>query len=117
MKLTRLKNGSYKFCIDLYACTVYIFFDADTYKKVTGFDAATTYGQVSHDGSNFYVYISNGTDIETVCHESYHIASRICDWTGMLPTPDTGNEHIAYLVGYIANKIWVAWDKECYMKH
>lgn len=43
--------------------------------------------------------------ISNIAHEAYHAADHISDELGLCVSENTGNEHIAYLVGYIANAI------------
>jgi hypothetical protein len=54
----------------------------------------------------------DATDVNTLAHESFHVASRIFDYTGNLLQPETSNEHMAYLIGFIAEKIYSFWNEE-----
>lgn len=97
-----------KFRIDLYQIEVYLTkfdFEVETEvgEKPDG-DGGVYHGEGEDEGY-FMIFVENPDDYDLVAHEAYHAASRISDYLGMVATPNTSNEHIAYLVGFIAGKI------------
>lgn len=51
------------------------------------------------------VFRPNNINISSISHEAYHLADALLEDTGMEYNYNSGNEHIAYLVGYIADLI------------
>ena len=51
------------------------------------------------------VFRPNNINISNISHEAYHLADALLEDTGMEYNYNSGNEHIAYLVGYIADLI------------
>ena len=51
------------------------------------------------------VFRPNNINISSISHEAYHVADALLEDTGMEYNYNSGNEHIAYLVGYIADLI------------
>ncbi len=41
-----------------------------------------------------------------MAHEAWHVVDNLCEQTGWTIQEDTGNEHIAYMIGFVTNKIW-----------
>ena len=73
--------------------------------------AATTYQRVVKLSTNKYGILINfaskaGMTISAIAHEAFHAADDLCDELGMCNSENTGNEHIAYLVGHIADLIY-----------
>lgn len=60
------------------------------------------------DGSiNIYLERQgDAIDVSDCAHEAYHAADFIFDRCGIDYNPESGNEHMAYLVGWIVNKIF-----------
>ena len=51
------------------------------------------------------VFRPNNINISSISHEAYHVADVISEDVGLEYNYNSGNEHIAYLVGYIADLI------------
>ena len=51
------------------------------------------------------VFKPENISISNIAHEAYHIADALLEDTGMEYNYNSGNEHIAYLVGYVASLI------------
>lgn len=45
-------------------------------------------------------------DASTVAHECFHIADMILEVKGMQYKEESGNEHVAYLIGYLVDKVF-----------
>lgn len=43
--------------------------------------------------------------IKTIAHEAFHVCDMLIEDVGMRYVYNTGNEHVAYLIGYIADCI------------
>ena len=54
----------------------------------------------------FLVLILCRLNASDVIHEASHVADGVFDDCGVMLTENTGNEHIAYLIGYIAGCLW-----------
>lgn len=65
--------------------------------------------RVIHKKTQEYGYIvifrPNNINISNISHEAYHVADALLEDTGMEYNYNSGNEHIAYLVGYVASLI------------
>ena len=51
------------------------------------------------------VFKPENISISNIAHEAYHVADALLEDTGMEYNYNSGNEHIAYLVGHIAHLI------------
>ena len=51
------------------------------------------------------VFKPENISISNIAHEAYHVADALLEDTGMEYNYNSGNEHIAYLVGYVASLI------------
>ncbi len=54
----------------------------------------------------YVVTICERLNVEDVAHEAWHVVDDLCEQTGVMQAAGTGNEHIAYLIGWVADKIW-----------
>lgn len=65
--------------------------------------------RVIHKKTQEYGYIvifrPNNINISNISHEAYHLADVISEDVGLEYAFNSGNEHIAYLVGYVASLI------------
>ena len=71
---------------------------------------ATTYQRVTKLSTGKYGILINfaskaSMTMNSIAHEAFHAADSLCDELGMCNSENTGNEHIAYLVGHIADLI------------
>ena len=70
--------------------------------------AATTYQRIiklSTDKCGILINFASKADmtINAIAHEAFHAADDLCDELRIHNSENTGNEHIAYLVGHIAD--------------
>ena len=70
-------------------------------KDLSQYDAITY--QVCED---VYVYFDGKPSMDTIAHESVHIANYIIDNTGLIYT-SKDDELLAYLVGYVFSTIFI----------
>ena len=64
---------------------------------------------VMHKETGYYgflVLIYCRLNVSDVSHEAFHVADGVFDDCGVMLTENTGNEHMAYLIGYIAGCLW-----------
>ena len=54
----------------------------------------------------YIVCVIQKIGISTIAHEATHVTLLMCEDLGLQITNDTSNEHIAYLNGWISDKIW-----------
>ncbi len=54
----------------------------------------------------YMVHIATKLEVSSCAHEAFHVADFLSDDIGMYVQEKTGNEHFAYLVGWVADKIW-----------
>lgn len=60
-------------------------------------------GAARRVGSTIYIYLpheNESADIRDMAHECYHAADFVCDWVGIEYKAFSGNEQVAYLVGW-----------------
>lgn len=107
--MKKYKNGCYKIKVPLYDVSFWLAPDVDSFVNVTGDEPDKSYAAcagVAPNG-NFIVGFFEPPTINTICHESVHMAGIICDYVGI--RADWNNdEPLAYLTGYIADKIYSA---------
>ena len=103
-----MKGLIHKVRCDLYKTELRICFCKDTFSK--RHDHHGNYGGcVIPEGQVIHIYLEKyGTEIHVAdtAHEAFHAADFICDSAGMVNFEGSGNEHIAYLVGWIVSKIF-----------
>ncbi len=63
-------------------------------------------------GFLLWIYDYKDLDIKVAAHEAYHLADGIVQDTGMCYVNSTGNEHVAYLVGYYTDCICKVKNKK-----
>lgn len=105
--MTKMKGVVHKFYSDLYREYVLITFDKDKFCRMTGT------GDLSHAGGCVAIIpghplvmwldmdAEGKLDMTDCAHESFHVADFILDNKGMEYCHDTGNEHMAYLIGWV----------------
>ncbi len=54
----------------------------------------------------YIVCLLRKADCSTICHEATHVSLLMCEDIGLEVIENSDNEHIAYLNGWIADKIW-----------
>lgn len=102
-----LKGIVHKFYCDMYRQYILITFDPAKFTRMTTIDMGPDLagGCVCQmDNSPLIMWLDmtedGKLDMTDCAHESFHIADLMLDMVGMEYTHDTGNEHIAYLIGW-----------------
>lgn len=81
-------------------------YKTDEYQFAYGF----TFKDKGIKGWMHFLFINGSEEykidlINTLAHETYHLISKISEHHGLEQTEGGDNEHIAYLTGYLYNKI------------
>lgn len=115
MKLNSLVHKHY---LDMYKTELRICFDKDTMQRKCGDDLSECEGYTwwPHQDNTIWIYLAkqdNGCiDVSSCAHECFHTADFIFERAGMVYQEGTGNEHMAYLIGYLVNKVFDALDTD-----
>lgn len=105
--MTKMNGVVHKFYSDLYREYILITFDKKKFCRLTG--------SFNLDGAGGCVAVVPGRplvmwvemdeegklDMTDCAHESFHVADFILDSKGMEYCHETGNEHMAYLIGWV----------------
>ncbi|PSV50017.1 hypothetical protein [Photobacterium indicum] len=106
-----MKSIIHKVHIDIYKTTVFVSFDKEALVKKFDLD-------FSDDAGGSVFILKNGNlalwlphrsytlNVSDAAHECYHIADFIADRVGLVVQENTGNGHIAYLVGYMMDRVF-----------
>ena len=110
-----MNKVSYNVYCDIYKTLIKVTFCPDAFYDLTDgeFNCSTqdaaTYR--CHDYIAIYLPVINGgLSVPTLCHESFHCADFIFERVGMHIAENTGNEHMAYLIGWISGRIFDCLD-------
>lgn len=117
--MKRLKSGVYHMMVPIYEQRVYIAtssnaMDAQFGGGGIGEGMIGEVGRLTDDntGLDIGVYIClDCHSVNTLAHECTHLAFRILERAGIRPTADE-HEALAYLVGWLAEKVQSVIDKE-----
>lgn len=106
-----MKGLIHKVYCELYKTNLTVCFHKETFCRRYYPDCGDVGGCVvwrDEDGSiNIYLERQgDAIDVSDCAHEAYHAADFIFDRCGIDYNPESGNEHMAYLVGWIVNKIF-----------
>lgn len=112
--MARVKNLIYKVEIPLYKQTVHVTFSKEAYKKKSGYEIPDDVaGVANRDGLMIWLPLYNGCiNVADMAHEAFHIADFIADKVGLFTQYETGNEHMAYLIGHISQRVFDCLDIE-----
>lgn len=111
-----MKAIVHKHYIDLYKTHMRFCFDVDTMSKACGEDVSDSDGYTwwPTQGDTIWIYLrkqDNGCiDVSSCAHECFHAADFIFERVGATISYGTGNEPMAYLIGYLVNKVFDALD-------
>lgn len=98
-----------QFKLDPYLCWLRVYIDRGAFEKAFDVDASDCSACTIRGEKCYAVFIpatENGTvSIRSAAHEAYHIADFIVEDKGMVYVKNSDNEHVAYLVGRIAECI------------
>lgn len=81
-----------------------------------GIDTNCYGGAVRRIGNKFEVYLPHDDGsfvISDIAHEAFHAADFIAEYVGMEYKEGSGNEHVAYLIGFIVDFILDCGHKIC----
>lgn len=102
-----LKGIVHKFYCDMYRQYILVTFDADKFTRMTGIHMGSDIagGCVCQmDNAPLLMWLDmtedGKLDMTDCAHESFHIADLMLDMVGMEYQHESGNEHVAYLVGW-----------------
>lgn len=87
----------------------------DLYDNSSGSFDGCVYGNAEKDYYLIYVNADSNIFNNTLAHEVYHLVDSIKERCGLEYSEGTGNEHIAYLTGYITDQ--VLFDYNVYKKN
>ena len=105
-------RSKYKFTIEMYRTTIHYYPTKEEFEKVIGHELN------SHIGGSVYNNEDGGLDVFVpldldgslsvvdLAHEAFHAADFIADNVGLVYSPGSANEHMAYLVGSIVGGLW-----------
>lgn len=104
-----------QFKLTPYPCWLRVYIDREAFEKYTG-ESTTGMGAATYRNNGlFTVFIpadENGNvSIRSAGHEAYHVADFLLEEVWMEYKHNSGNEHIAYLVGHVCECIAIAADK------
>jgi hypothetical protein len=92
-----------------YLCTLRVYIDREAFEKAFDVDASGCSACTFRAETCYAVYIPATSDgavsIRSAAHEAYHITDFIIEDKGMVYVRESDNEHVAYLVGHIAECI------------
>jgi hypothetical protein len=104
-----------QFKLDPYPCSLRVYIDREAFDKAVG-ESTTDMGAATYrNGGLMAVFIpadENGNvSIRSAAHEAYHVADFVKEHVEMEYKHNSGNEHIAYLVGHVCECIAIAAGK------
>ena len=98
-----------QFKLDPYACWLRVYIDRTAFEKYSGADSTGAGAATYRKGTVFAVFIpatEKGTvSIRSAAHEAYHVADFLLEHVWMEYKHNSGNEHVAYLVGHVCERI------------
>lgn len=110
-----MKGLIHKVYCDMYKTDLTVCFCKDTFTRKTGHNGEFG-GCVFWDGKSqvMHIYLMKTDDgcisVPDAAHEAFHVADNIFERTGMVVQEETGNEHMAYLVGWVIHRIFDCLD-------
>lgn len=98
-----------QFKLDPYTCWLRVYIDREAFEKFTGEETDGMGAATFRDNGLFAVFIpadeSGRVNIRSAAHEAYHVADFLLEHVWMEYKHNSGNEHVAYLVGHICERI------------
>lgn len=98
-----------QFKLDPYPCSLRVYIDRAEFDKAFGVDSAGMGAATYRDGGLMAVFIpaddAGNVSIKSAAHEAYHVADFVKEHVEMEYKYNSGNEHIAYLVGHVCERI------------
>jgi len=104
-----------QFKLTPYPCSLRVYIDRVEFEKAVG-ESTTGMGAATYrNGGQMVVFTpadeKGNVSIKSAAHEAYHVADFIKEHVEMEYKHNSGNEHIAYLVGHVCECIAIAADK------
>lgn len=104
-----------QFKLDPYLCVLRVYIDREQFNKDTGADG-TGLGAATYRCDDYFAVLIPASDrgtvnIRTAAHEAYHVTDFVMELVGMEYKYNSGNEHVAYLVGHVCECLAEAADK------
>ena len=106
-----MKNIIHRHYIELYRTYIYFTFTPSAYMKHTGNEINNGCAACVHQESiTLWLPVSDdGTvSLADAAHEVWHMVDFIADKVALAVSHGTGNEHIAYLTGYVMEQLFKA---------
>lgn len=98
-----------QFKLDPYTCWLRVYTYRDAFEKFTGERTEGMGAATFRDNGLFAVFIpadeSGCVNIRHAAHEAYHVADFLLEHVWMEYKHNSGNEHVAYLVGHVCERI------------
>ncbi len=111
-----MQNIIHKVYVDMYRQELYITFSPKSFTRLTGHTLPDHVGGCVSNGKNFTLWLEldeeGKLNMSNVAHEAFHVCDFIADRVGLVLSEDTGNEHFAYLTGWIVEAILYAHENE-----
>ena len=98
-----------QFKLDPYTCWLRVYIDRGAFEKFTGEVTEGMGAATFRDNGLFAVFIpadeSGCVNIRLAAHEAYHVADFLLEHVWMEYKHNSGNEHVADLVGHVCERI------------
>lgn len=107
-----MRGVIHKFSSDIYRTDFTVCFDRNTFTRKYYQDATVDFAGCcvfKAEDSSINIYLKKHDESISVpdcAHESYHAADFVFDRCGIEYKEESGNEHMAYLIGWITHKIF-----------
>ena len=105
-------KSKYKFTVEMYRTTIYYYSTKEEFEKVIGQELNSRIGGsvYNNEDGSLDVFVPLDLDgslsVVDLAHEAFHAADFIADNVGLVYSPGSANEHMAYLVGSIVGGLW-----------
>lgn len=104
-----------QFDLTPYPCTLRVYVDKAAFEKAIGEDVTGMGAATYRNNGSFAVFIpateAGTVNIRSAAHEAYHVADWVLEQVEMEYKRNSGNEHVAYLVGHVCECIAIAAEK------
>lgn len=104
-----------QFDLSPYHCTLRVYIDKAAFEKAIGEDVTGMEAATYRNNGAFAVFIpasdEGRVNIRSAAHEAYHVADWVLEHVEMEYKHNSGNEHVAYLVGHVCECIVTAAGK------
>lgn len=111
-----MKGLIHKHDLRIYRQDLQICFHKETFGNRLGVDMSNANGMVHRNLETGVISLyvpkneTGGIPVATLSHEVFHMADFIFERTGMEIQDGTGNEHMAYLIGYLTDVVFDCLD-------